>query len=264
MELVQKVDALVSELMKEVDTYSLTVKLPLGEYAVVAWAGKGDDISDIIEQETHFSYQYANTQNAKEASLSLLHNEMMEVVELPTPFFHAMNGKITVSNTVNPKNKQNLNFHWGTNSVKINVELIQIESLKNKTTELTAINAYITAENGNYKFNGKAFGTDQIKYIPKSALVNTYKENRFRVMTLYKNDNSMIVIERKSTKKTTEILYQKSLSKIILENPELSFETHNDFDITVKLPLLENDVIDTDITITINGWEIINSNEGIS
>ena len=264
MELVKKYDALVTDLSQEGDTYSLIVKLPAGDYGVVAWGGKGEDHSHIIEQDKHFSYQYSNTEDAKTARLNLLHNEQYEVEEIPTPFFHSINREITVSNAINQNNSQQLNFHWGTNTVKVDVELINQSTQTRKPNELTTLNTYITAENGEYSFDGKAFGTDTIKYIPKSQIVNTLSQNDFRVMTLYKDDKSMLIIERKTEENNTEVIYKKSLSSIILENPALSFETHNDFDITVQLPLLEDEVIDNEVVIIVNGWEIINSNEGIS
>lgn len=252
--LINHFDVLQSDL---IDGNQLNVNLPVGEYTAIAWGGVGD------------SYSYKDTNSLSSSSLSLIRGLDNTLSDFPEHLFHATGVNLLVTNSVQ-KISHVLNFQRNSKEIKTKIRLINStpsslndNMIGNITT--SDIDCIVTANNGDYKFDNTTFGTDQITYIPNRTEAESELMAHFFVLKLWDGDDSRLKLtindssERglpSGLKEGGKLIYDQSLSELILKNESIDLDLSHDLDLDINVDLSGNDSA-VSITIKVNGWLVV-------
>lgn len=222
----------------------LKIDLPIGNYGIVSWGENGE------------SYNYTGIDNFETSGLSLSRDEDGVVTDTPDHLYHSIRNDIKITGIIDD-DIYSLEYNKISNNLNISIEVVDRTRFAN-TSALSNIKCYITAENGDYTFSNEVMNSDRVIYFPQGKSINNKLYARFVVLELWEEDNSrLIIVKQQGTEEV--VVYDGSISDIILKHPETNLNEGANYNMDFRV---EEDNStgegNLNITITINGWEIIN------
>lgn len=223
--------------------------LPMGRYTLIAWAG---DLQN--------SYRYESTDYLPNALLRLNKAPDGSVAQRPRKLFNGI--CIPVFAGIADKDTYQVDLCKDTKDIRITIKGTPPFLPRMEDFECT-----ITATNGDYTFDNHTHGADRVRYIPLTRIVDGVVCCDFTVLSLRDGDDSRLSLIYRPAPPvgdagtpTETVVYNGSLSNLLLKKPDtdLNLEERFDLKFTVADPLAS-----TDVSLTVNGWEVINHNSGL-
>lgn len=218
--------------------------LPMGRYTLIAWAG------DIEETYDYESYEYL-----PDALIKLRRNPGGITDRPAGKLFNGI--CIPLFAGLADKDQYKADLHKNTNDVRI--------TIKGKNTFIPwpeDFGCTITAVNGDYTFDNRTHGTDRVQYIPRITGTSSGVHCDFTVLRLWDGDASRLTLTYRPAggTRTESVIYDGSLSKLLLKKPGTDLELEDRFELVFTV---DNPDLPTDVTLTVNGWEVIDHNSGL-
>ena len=217
---------------------SYQVMLPVGEYSFVAHGNVKD------------AFDYQGVESLQSAVLSVHRDKQGSTSPAFKDMFYAV-----VNNVKHTIHKQEeatcLFFRKNSNLVRVIIRHI------NQVAALPSAKCTISAVNGDYKFDNTIFGTNRIHYTPLSQTKSNDLTTEFSVLKLWDGDNSNLnVTELKGD--SIHTWYNGNLSSLLLQKPGTDLDLEDTFEVILNL-----DNSNTEVTITVNDWEVVDHNSGL-
>jgi hypothetical protein len=218
--------------------------LPMGRYTLIAWAG------DLQETYSYESFQYLPD------ALIKLRRNFGGITDQPAG--KLFNGIcIPLFSGLADKDQYEADLSKNTNDIRI--------TIKGKNTFIPRPEDFgctISAVNGDYTFDNRTHGNDRVHYIPRTAGADCKVHCDFTVLRLWDGDASRLTLTYRPAGGTRaeNIIYDGSLSKLLLKKPGTDLELEDHFELVFTVDNLD---LPTDVTLTVNGWEVIDHNSGL-
>lgn len=231
------------------NTHSLM--LPMGRYTLVAWAGD--------PQET---YRYESEEYLPQALLKLQREPDGTALQCPGKLLHGI--CIPLFAGLADKDRYEVDLSKNTNDVRI-----IIKGTPPFIPRPEDFGCIITAVNGDHTFENRMHGNDRVLYIPKATGTRgTEAYLDFTVLRLWDGDDSQLKLTYRPVDntnanagtRTEATIYDGSLSKLLLKKPGTDLELEDEFELVFTI---DNPQDPTDVTLTVNGWEVIDHNSGL-
>lgn len=218
--------------------------LPMDRYTLIAWAG------DLQETYDYESYGYL-----PDALIKLRRNSGGTTEQPAGKLFNGI--CIPLFAGLADKDQYEVNLYKNTNDVRITIKATAPFVPRPEDFSCT-----ITATNGDYTFDNRTHGTDRVQYIPRITGADKEIHCDFTVLRLWDGDASRLTLTYRPAGGTRaeNVIYDGSLSKLLLKKPGTDLELEDRFELVFTV---DNPDEPGDVTLTVNGWEVIDHNSGL-
>lgn len=230
------------------------MRLPLekGNYTLVAW---GD-----ISNKFNYTKLVPGVTTFSQALMSLRRDRDYSVRDKLMPIYHGIVYNLSVKKI--GRQFYDIDFTNNVNYIEVTMTGLPIkddsEDSENGVISTSRFSALITSSNGDYKFdNSRWESSPNIKYIPKYKQLSGVLSADFSTLRLAAGDDSRLIVNHAEDDGSIRELYNESLTELIAKNPNVDFDLESHFHIELIF-----DHTYTVIGITINDWEVVNSDNG--
>lgn len=218
--------------------------LPMGRYTLIAWAG-----------DLQTAYHYESTEYLPDALLKLRREPGGIVSQRPRKLFNGI--CIPLFAGIVGKDTYEADLRKNTNDIRI-----RIKGTPPFVPRAEELDCTITAVNGDYTFDNRTHGNDRVQYMPQTTVEEGEVHCDFTVLRLWEGDESRLKLTLRdaSGTRTEATVYEGSLSKLLLKKPGTDLDLEDKFELVFTI---DNPSDPTDVTLTVNGWEVVDHNSGL-